>query len=104
MRPSGLTRNSPSYPVDPAKKPLVETPDSAHFGAASFRARDALFPLELLRAAIERLFQERAGRMRPLAVPCGAPRRLPFGTIDPTNVDLIERELAALPWRGPVPS
>src|SRR6202043_4073179 len=26
MRPSGLTRNSPSYPVDPTKKPLVETP------------------------------------------------------------------------------
>ena len=65
---------------------------AAHFRSLAFAAlRLALVPAEQLRTAIERLFHECAGRMRPLPARVGrAEQRLAFGCVDPVNRHLID--------------
>ena len=64
MRPSGLITNRPSKPVEPATNVLDGDADAAHLRSLTLAAlRLALVPLEQLGAAIERLLDERAGRI-----------------------------------------
>ena len=76
---------------------------AAHLAALALAASgNACGPVELLRALVERLLDERA-RGVGLLTACvrRAELRLAFRRVDPADGDLIDAELPARPWPGP---
>src|SRR5205814_11926 len=69
--------------------------DAAYFRAHAFRAaRHPLLPLELLRASIECVLEESAGRVLQLALDRRTVLRLALGTVDAADGYLVQPEFA----------
>src|SRR5271155_1641569 len=69
---------------------------AAHSRADALRlTRHSFLPAELFGAAIERIFQKRAGRVLTLPVHHWPKFRLPFRAIDAANGHLVEPQLTS---------